>query len=86
MAKPNERASNIELLRIISMLGIITLHYFNEDMGGVSAFAVFPELLWIVSKVLQSLAVPLVNCFVLITGYFMIERRELSFRKPVDLF
>lgn len=86
MAKPNERASNIELLRIISMLGIITLHYFNEDMGGVSAFAVFPELLWIVSKALQSLAVPLVNCFVLITGYFMIERRELSFRKPVDLF
>lgn len=86
MKKANKRASNIELLKIISMIGIIMLHYFNEDMGGVSAFAIFPGFLWIFSKLLQSLAVPLVNCFVLITGYFMIERRNLSLRKPMDLF
>lgn len=85
MENPNERESNIEMLRIVSMFGIIILHYFNKDMGGMSTFAVFPNFLWIFSKCLQSLAVPMVNCFVLITGYFMIERKELSFRKPVEL-
>ena len=85
MEKKGNRLSNIELLRIVSMLGIITLHYFHEDMGGVSTYAVFPNFIWIFSKILQSMAVPLVNCFVLITGYFMISKKELSFRKPVEL-
>ena len=34
MAK--ERNSNIELLRIIAMAGVIFLHYFNAGMGRIS--------------------------------------------------
>lgn len=30
-----ERESNIELLRILSMLGVIVLHYNNKSIGGV---------------------------------------------------
>lgn len=29
-----ERQSNIELLRILAMLGVIILHYNNESIGG----------------------------------------------------
>ena len=29
-----ERQSNIELLRILTMCGVVILHYNNETMGG----------------------------------------------------
>jgi hypothetical protein len=32
--RDNVRNSNIELLRIVSMIMIIGLHYFNGEMGG----------------------------------------------------
>lgn len=32
----------------------------------------------------ESFAIPLVNCFVLITGYFMIDKNKFSLRKPID--
>lgn len=31
----NKRDSSIELLRIIAMIGVIILHYNNENMGGI---------------------------------------------------
>lgn len=33
--KYEQRHSNIELLRIITMLGVIVLHYNNPNIGGV---------------------------------------------------
>jgi hypothetical protein len=30
-----ERESNIELLRILTMIGVIILHYNNPEIGGV---------------------------------------------------
>lgn len=34
MDKKRDRESNIELLRILAMLGVIILHYNNRDIGG----------------------------------------------------
>lgn len=34
MEKIKERNSNIELLRILSMMMIVGLHYLNGNMGG----------------------------------------------------
>lgn len=34
MEEISNRQSNYELLRIIAMMMIIGLHYFNADMGG----------------------------------------------------
>ena len=79
------RQSNIELLRIISMLGIISLHYFNSDFGGVGTTLSFPGVRWIFAYAIISLSIPLVNCFVLITGYFMGNKRELSIGKVCEL-
>lgn len=80
-----ERDSNLELLRIISMCGIIVMHYFNKDLGGVIQNCVFPNFSWIFSHILNSVCIPLVNCFVLITGYFLVEKTIFSFRKPLYL-
>lgn len=77
------RKSNIELLRIVSMLGIIAIHYFNSDMGSVATNASFPNMLWIFRQMLLSLTIPLVNCFILISGYFMIFKKNDNENKKI---
>ena len=78
-----ERKSNLELLRIISMCGIIVMHYFG--MGGAVQNNAFPSFSWFAVHFLNSFCVPLVNCFVLISGYFLIGRTSFSLKKPVEL-
>lgn len=34
-AQSTERQSNIELLRILAILGVVVLHYNNPAIGGV---------------------------------------------------
>ena len=38
MADSKKRESNIELLRIVLMLGVIILHYNNSSIGGAFEF------------------------------------------------
>lgn len=85
MNQEKNRTSNFEVLRIVSMCGIIAVHYMNSGIGGAVKNAVFPNFSWIFMHLLSSFCVPLVNCFVLISGYFLIKRNSLSFRKAVDL-
>lgn len=79
------RKSNLELLRILSMCGIVALHYINPTMGMAIQNAVYPNFSWIFSNVLLSFSVPLVNCFVLISGYFLIGKTVFNLRKIVDI-
>lgn len=65
------RSSNIELLRILSMLMIILFHFSVHGTwpeGGPLASDVAVEMLSFGGKLG-------VNCFVLITGYFMVKSR-----------
>lgn len=64
------------------MCGIISLHYLG--MGGAVQNNTFPNFSWFFVHLVESFAVPLVNCFVLITGYFMIDKNKFSLRKPVE--
>lgn len=80
-----ERYSNFELLRIISMCGIIMLHYFNSSYGGMIQNAQFPDFSWIFSNFIDSFCIPLVNCFVIISGFFLVSKDEFGLRKPVNL-
>lgn len=79
------RTSNFEILRIISMCGIIAIHYLAGHLGGMAANPVFPSFDWFFSQVVYSVACPLVNCFVLISGYFLINRDTFSLRRSVEL-
>lgn len=81
-----ERKSNIELLRILSAIGVIILHINNpkginyamtESMwGGVNTMTL---------NALEFLADPAVNIFILITGFFMCKSMNFSIKKPVSL-
>lgn len=78
-----QRKSNLELLRILSMCGIIVMHYFG--MGGAVQQNAFPHFSWFLTHFLNSFAIPLVNCFVLISGYFLVHRTAFSLRRPAEL-
>ena len=79
------RQSNLELLRILSMCGIIFVHYVGSEFGGAVIDGTFPNFSWFFVHFFNSFFVPLVNCFVLISGYFMVKRQTFSMKKPSSI-
>ena len=79
------RESNFELLRIISMMMIIGLHYFNSSMGGAIDNVNSGTINYYLTYLLESIFIIGVNVFVLISGYFMINKERVNIRKCIDL-
>lgn len=77
------RNSSVELLRIISMLTIIAVHYLgNNSLGELaSSFSIEGELYILLNSILNYG----VNIFVVISGYYLSEKTECSVRKIVKL-
>lgn len=76
------RDSSLELLRIISMVLIIMHHYalhggFNLNVLPFGANKVFIEFLMVGGKLG-------VNCFIMITGYFMVNSK-ITIKKLINL-
>lgn len=79
-----KRMSNIELLRIMSIIGVIILHFNyngalalvikNSNMGGYRLL-VF----------LESIGICAVDVFMIISGYFISDVRKIKGDKPVKL-
>lgn len=80
-----ERNSNIELLRILTMLGVIILHYNNISIGGGLSFVDGDSINKYVLYFLESLAACGVNLFVFITGYYLCTSFKRDIWKPIDL-
>lgn len=80
-----ERKSNFELLRIILILMIIILHYFNAEMGGSLGHTTPGTLNYYLSHLLESLSIIAVNVFILITGYFSYRKNTVQISKIVKL-
>ena len=79
------RKSNIELLRILAMLGVILLHYNNPLMGGAASCVRTGELKWYILFFSECVAIPAVDLFILITGYFMCESNTRNPYKAIWL-
>ena len=74
MAKREARKSRLpqfELLRIISMLLIVTLHFMSH--GGVNDRLELGSVAYFVFSFIRMLSYLGVNCFVLLSGYFLCE-------------
>ena len=88
MAETESRRSRrveFELLRILAMAGVVLNHVFNNglDIYGdfcVDASSPVGALVWSVLEIMKLMALPSVNCYILITGYFMIDRTELRLK------
>lgn len=82
MTKPN-RTSNLELLRIVAMLMIIGLH--QNGMANALATLAPNTANYFIANFVESICICSVNCFVLVSGYFMIEKNEAPVQKCVHL-
>ena len=83
--KKKERQSNIELLRILAIAGVIVLHYNNPVVGGGITYATEGSLNFYVLYFLLSIFVCAVDLFMLISGYFLCESKKRSLWKPIKL-
>ena len=77
------RLVQFELLRILAMLGVVMNHVYNNGLHIYEDFRVDASsplgfLVWSVLQLMKLLVLPSVNCYILITGYFLIDR--LDFR------
>lgn len=69
-----KRQPNFELLRIVAMLMIISLHYLVK--GGIvlsAPFAAGENPVGIFAGLIEAFCIVAVNCYVLISGYFCVE-------------
>lgn len=79
-----ERNSNYEILRILSMAMILGLHYLNSGMGG--GLDTTNAINHVIAYSLESVFISSVNCFVLISGYFLLSKRVTGLSKAVELY
>ena len=79
------RDSNIELLRILTMLGVVILHYNNPTMGGGLANVISRSANHWILLSLEGFFVCAVNLFLLITGYFSCTSTRANPAKAITL-
>lgn len=80
------RNSALELLRLLSMLMIMLLHYLNGSMGGALAHAEPGSFAFYSAYFGEAACIVGPNCFVLLSGYFLVERRATSLRRIAELY
>lgn len=69
-----KRQANFELLRIVAMLMIISLHYLVKGGVAVSVSAAAEENpVRVFAWLIEAFCIVAVNCYVLISGYFCVE-------------
>lgn len=69
-----KRQANFELLRIVAMLMIIALHYIVK--GGVTSYNENGwSPLYSVSQLFKAFVIPALNCYVLLSGFFLVEAK-----------
>ena len=67
-----KRLANMELLRILAMCMVVTLHYLGKGgllSGREEAISVIGVLSWII----EAFAIVAVNVYVLLSGYFLVD-------------
>ena len=74
-----KRSSNFELLRIVLMFMIVCLHYNGKglDFSNIK----FMSSKYIFSNIVEAFSIVAVNCFVLISGYFLSNSRKIKIKK-----
>lgn len=79
------RDSKFELMRIVIMIMIIILHYLNGSMGGALENIHEGDLNYTVMNLIESFCICSLNCFILITGFYMIEKKKVDVYKIFKL-
>lgn len=76
--------AQLDVLRAILSLFIIILHFNNANGGGALRFAEGYAREF--TLLTEALTIPAVNIFMILSGYFLIEKQSRYFVKPFHLF
>ncbi|MCH5166338.1 MAG: acyltransferase family protein [Erysipelotrichales bacterium] len=83
--KTSLRNSTLDLLRLLSIFGVLILHYFNSNFGGVLGNPSVSNINMLFAHFIESLCIIAVNVFVIISGYFMVDQKSFKLRKVIDI-
>lgn len=79
------RNSNIELLRLVLIFMVVLLHFNNDVMGGAFCLVKDNALNNFTLHFFESISVCAVNCFMIVSGYFLFTNKRVDFGKVVDI-
>ena len=82
--KVEKRSYSLDLLRIICMIMIIALHFISH--GGLSDFFAKNSIMHHMIVLLRAFSICAVNVFVLISGYFMIQKNGINVKRIISIF
>ncbi|MBE6119198.1 MAG: acyltransferase [Erysipelotrichaceae bacterium] len=85
MLEKVQRNSSIELLRIISIMGVIILHYNNAGIGGGFGLVEHNSANYFYLMLSENLSIGAVNVFIIISGFFLSQTQNRRFIKIIDL-
>ena len=68
----SKRQANFELLRIVAMLMIIVLHYLNKGYL-ITVYTIDSSAVNYAAHFIEAFCIVAVNCYVLLSGYFLVE-------------
>jgi hypothetical protein len=85
-SKYKNRNSSIELLRIVLILMVITGHFNNKDMGNAFTLAAEDSINYYVLKVLETFGCCAVDCFMVISGFYLSHNKKVRLSKIIDLY
>lgn len=80
-----ERESNIELLRILTIIGVIILHYNNKFVGGAFEYVSSGSVNFYILNILESIFICAVNVFIIISGLFLYNTEKRNLWKVIKL-
>ena len=79
------RNSNIELLRLVLMFMVVLLHFNNDTMGGAFVYARNYPTANFILHFMESISICAVNCFMIVSGYFLYTNKRIKFSKVADI-
>ena len=77
------RSYSLDILRILCMLMIVSLHFLSH--GGMLEYFSESEIPYYIMNILRALCICSVNVFVLISGYFMVEKNKINIKRIVSI-
>ena len=80
-----QRNTNIEFLRLVLILMVVLLHFNNDTMGGAFVLVKDRPFDNFALHFFESLSVCAVNCFMIISGYFLYTNTKMNLGKVVDI-
>ena len=73
-----ERNYSLDLLKIVSVIFVIVLHYNNGTMGGLLSNTQPGTLNFFIAHFTEILTIIACNLFVLISGYFLCKSNKIK--------